>query len=157
VKFCQNLYIWNKLHGLFIQNITLGIAYQLSDDISIGVTPFISYRNQNYRFAVYSRAIPIVDSSYYVASFSNYDDILFINWKLIMKFGLNIRKENWKYGLTVTAPSINLYGDCDVQREMSVNNIRQDGPDEELFNFLARPSTLFAHSHEIALVGCGRH
>ncbi len=115
----------------------LGIAYRLSESVSVGITPFVSYRNQAYRFSVYSRAIPVVDSSYYVASFNNYDDILFVNWKMILKAGLNIRKDHWKFGLTFTAPSINLYGDCDVQREFSVNNLGLGDPESGSFNFLA--------------------
>ncbi|MDZ7742261.1 MAG: hypothetical protein U5Q03_11035 [Bacteroidota bacterium] len=115
----------------------LGIAYRLSEDVSLGLTPFVSYRYQQYRFSVYSRAIPVVDSSYYVASFSNYDDILFVNWKLILKAGLKIQKEHWNFGLTLTAPSINLYGDCDVQREVTIENMRLDSPEEDFFDFLA--------------------
>ncbi len=54
----------------------VGIAYKLNENLSIGISPFVSYRYQQYRFDVYSRAIPVIDSNYYVASFSNYDDIL---------------------------------------------------------------------------------
>mgnify|MGYP006283677113 CR=1 FL=1 len=115
----------------------LGMAYRISESVSVGITPFVSYRYQAYRFSVYSRAIPVVDSSYYVGSFNNYDDILFVNWKMILKAGLNIRKENWSFGLTFTSPSINLYGDCDVQREVSVNNLGLGDPGGSTFNFLA--------------------
>ena len=100
----------------------LGAAYKVSKKVSVGLTAFASYRNQYYQQIGNARTIPISDSNYFMLQIADYDNIKYINWKLLFKLGLAIDLDKWKFGLTITSPSIFIYGDADVQHEISIIN-----------------------------------
>lgn len=100
----------------------LGAAYQLSEYFSVGVTTFVSYRFEKYRFAKYARAIP-EDDIEAVVSTSNYDDLNFNNFNILWKAGLAFEYGRVRVGLAVTTPSVNLYGTAEMQRENSRYNL----------------------------------
>jgi hypothetical protein len=100
----------------------LSAAYKLSDKLSLGITAFASYRNQFFQRSLSTRSIPVQDTAYYLVSISDYDNIRYIHWKGIFKIGLAADLDKWKLGLTITTPSFAVYGDADVQREVSVIN-----------------------------------
>lgn len=103
----------------------LAVAYRLSEVASVGISTFASYRNQFFQQVLNARTIPFQDTSYYLVSIGEYDNIRYINWKLIFKLGLALDFDQWKLGITVTTPSISLYGDADVQREISLINFNR--------------------------------
>lgn len=125
----------------------LGFGYQLSEKVAIGATQFVSYRYQDYSTSTYARAIPVIDSSYFLASSNSYEDLVYFNWRLLWKFGISIKLDKTDLGFTITTPTVNVYGDNEVQREVSFSNVPNFiGEDEEL-DFLAidRRESLKAH------------
>ncbi|HSG67710.1 MAG TPA: hypothetical protein VK994_03320 [Bacteroidales bacterium] len=100
----------------------LGVAYRISDVVSVGLTAFASYRNQFYQQNGNARTVPYTDTNYFLLQISDYDNIKYINWRLLFKIGLALDYEHWKIGFTVTTPSVSIYGDADVQHELSIIN-----------------------------------
>ncbi len=115
----------------------LGVEYRLNDQLSLGATVFVSYRYQEYRQSIYARAIPVQDTSYYLASINSLEDLVFYNWKAFVKIGLAYKVNEWDLGLTITSPSINILGDNDVQREISFSNINDFVEPDVMLDFLA--------------------
>ncbi|MFC2106786.1 OmpP1/FadL family transporter [Bacteroidota bacterium] len=125
----------------------IGIGCKINKNISIGVTQFVAYRYQTYRLGFSAKTIPVVDSSYFVSSISEYNDILYVNWRLIWKIGLALDYGKWKAGFTITTPSVCIYGDADVQREISFYNFEKLGVTIGVEDFLAidRQDYLWMH------------
>lgn len=115
----------------------LGLGYRLSDKISLGITQFVSYRYQDYRKSIYARAIPVVDSDYFLSSINSYEDFVYFNWRILWKLGISISLENLDMGFTITTPTLNIYGDNDVQREISFSNLPNFIGEGIVLDFLA--------------------
>ena len=125
----------------------LGISYRISKVMSVGVTTFASYRNQFYQQVLNARTVPVQDTNYYLVAIGDYDNIRYIHWKLIFKFGLALDFEKWKLGMTITTPSIALYGDADVQREVSITNFDRISNDVDYGDLLAIDRQTFLPMH----------
>jgi hypothetical protein len=125
----------------------LGIGYQVSDKIAIGVTQFVSYRYQDYSTSTYVRTIPVVDSSYFLSSRNSHEDLVYYNWRILWKFGISINTDNIDLGFTITTPTVNIFGDNDVQREVSFSNIPNFVGEGVVLDFLAidRQESLKTH------------
>ncbi len=125
----------------------IGIACKINKNIAIGVTQFVAYRYQTYRLGFSAKTIPVIDSNYFVSSISEYNDVLYVNWRLIWKLGLALDYGKWKAGFTITSPSVCFYGDADVQREISFHNMEKLGVTIRVDDFLAidRQEYLWMH------------
>ncbi|MBU2651059.1 MAG: hypothetical protein KKA81_08995 [Bacteroidetes bacterium] len=135
----------------------IGISRRFSEKLSLGITTFVSYRYQSFRSEVAASAIPVEDSVYYISSISESQEIIYVNWKLFWKLGMSMRFGNWKLGLTFTTPTINLYGDADVQGEVIANNLRVLPGNDFRFDFMAvdRQEYLPMHYKNPASIGFG--
>ncbi len=100
----------------------LGASYNLGKHVSVGVSAFASYRDQFFQQVLNARSVPNIDSIALLQGIGEYDNIKYINWKLIFKIGLALDYEKLRAGITLTTPSLDLYGDADVQREISLVN-----------------------------------
>lgn len=138
----------------------IGIGYRINEKFSVGITTFVSYRYQIYRNYISATGIPVIDSSYYIASLSSNQDVLFVNWKLFWKLGAAWDWGKWKLGLTLTTPSLNIYGDADVQQDFASYNLGAVYGLEENIDFIAtdRQEYLWMHYKSPLSVGLGiRH
>jgi len=116
-KFIGALDYSNQLNE---QWLGLGVGYRLNDHLSIGGTLFISYRAQSYQMTNYIREVYKIDSSTIFGSYNNDRTLKYKTFSGLFKIGLAYETVNWKFGLTVTTPSIQVYGKGDIQREISV-------------------------------------
>lgn len=135
----------------------VGISYRVSEKFSMGITPFVSYRNQSFQQVVNARTIPVVDTNYFLISIGDYDNIRYINWKVLFKIGFALDLGKWKLGLTVTSPSMSIYGDADVQREISLVNFDKINPGISNADLLAidRQESLGMHNKSPLSIGGG--
>jgi len=125
----------------------LGASYRVSDIFSLGLTAFASYRNQFYQQVYNARTVPVQDTNYFLVSLGDYDNIRYIHWKLIIKLGFALDLEKWKIGLSMTMPSIAIYGDADVQREINLTNFNRINPELASGDLLAIDRQTFLPMH----------
>ena len=135
----------------------LGAAYRVSDKVSVGVTAFATYRDQFYQQIVSARTVPYYDTTYFLLSISDYENIKYINWKLLFKLGLAMDFDHWKLGLAITTPSVFIYGDADVQHELNLVNFDRLVSTYYLPDLLAidRQTSLRVHNRSPLSVAAG--
>jgi hypothetical protein len=113
----------------------IGAGYRVSDKLGVGATFFSSYRGQSYQLTNYVREINYVDPNYVFSTQTNDEAVKYSTLMLIAKFGLSYIKGPLKFGLTLTTPSIGLYGRGSNQRENS-NIVVSENPVDMADNFL---------------------
>ncbi|MDX2191622.1 MAG: hypothetical protein SFY32_17350 [Bacteroidota bacterium] len=110
------------------------LSYKINKHISIGTTLFLSYKNVNYRYFRYSRAIAVFPDSV-VSSQTDYQAVSFRTCRFISKTGIAFDFHPLKFGVSFTSQSFgdflpgDLLGGSSVQRELSGVNF-EDFADE---------------------------
>jgi len=117
MKFIGALDYSNQLNE---QWLGLGVGYRINKHFSVGGTLFISYRAQSYQMTNYIRLIYKDDTTDFFGSINNDRTLKFKTFSGLLKFGVAYQTGDWKFGLTVTTPSIQVYGKGDIQREVSI-------------------------------------
>jgi len=116
-KFIGALDYTNQLNE---QWLGLGVGYRINDKLSVGGTLFISYRSQSYQMTNYLRLIYKDDTTNLFGSVNNDRSLKYKTFSGLFKFGAAYQTGRWKFGLTLTTPSIQVYGRGDIQREESL-------------------------------------
>ncbi|TAF64403.1 MAG: hypothetical protein EAZ55_11230 [Cytophagales bacterium] len=101
----------------------LTLSWRPKKNWAIGVTQFFTYRNQNYINLAERTCIPanITQSTYFVATANNNASVLINHFGMVWKLGIAYDSPHWKAGVTVTSPSVTIYGSGKVDREISSN------------------------------------
>ena len=105
----------------------LSWAHQLRSTLSIGATAFLALRNQSQNQATSARAV----NDNLIASADQLNYIDFWNFRTLLKLGIAADFTPLKWGLTITSPSLNLFGQGTVAAEQSSNNSYD--PEQEQF------------------------
>lgn len=116
-KFMGALDFNNQLNE---QWLGLGVGYRLSDHWSVGGTLFISYRAQSYQMTNYIREVYGMGDTATFGTINNDRALKYKTFSGLFKLGVAYQTGRWKFGLTVTTPSIQFYGSGDIQREISI-------------------------------------
>lgn len=101
----------------------IGVAYRISDKFSLGVTTFINYLHLDDRNYVSLSADAKFDSVPYSTSFTELTSHNIDNFSLLWKVGAALNLGAFKMGLTVTTPSINLFGWGRMNRSIEAYNV----------------------------------
>jgi hypothetical protein len=117
----------------------VGAGYSVSDKLGAGATLFVAYRGQTYQLTNYVREVNYIDPYYVFGSETNDEAIKYTSVGILAKFGLSYMSGKWKFGITVTTPSIGLYGSGSIQRENS-NLIVSENPADMKDNFMIMDS-----------------
>jgi hypothetical protein len=92
-------------------------ATLLGERWGIGVSPYVTIRSQQFgQQSIFER----VDSAGQAAISLRGRDIRFNNWRLLAKLGVSARYEPWRFGLTITTPSLNVWGSGSAARDSTV-------------------------------------
>ena len=102
---------YDYVNQLDEQWLGIGAGYSLSDKLGIGATIFGTYRGQSYQLTNYVREVNYMDPNYVFGTETNDEAVKYTSIRLLAKFGLSYNSENWKYGLTLTTPSVGFYGE----------------------------------------------
>ena len=95
-------------------------SFKFSENLSFGFTPFGSYRSQRYLYNLYSMLSSSPVSTTNALAYQRYYDALRLNViSLFIKAGVHYRNRNWRYGITFTTPSIRIWGDARIDRNIS--------------------------------------
>jgi hypothetical protein len=127
--------VFDYINQLNEQWFGMGIGYPLSDKLGLGATFLSSYRGQSYQLTNYVQEVDYANPDHIFRTQTNDEAIKYNTFRLLMKFGLSYRSNPWKFGVTVTTPSIGMYGKGDIQRQNSVIAISEN-PADMAGNFL---------------------
>jgi hypothetical protein len=107
----------------------IGTGYRISEKLGAGATVFASYRGQTYQLTNYVQEVePIEDRNVFRTQTID-EAVKYSTFRLLAKFGLSYNTENIKMGITLTTPSLGLYGSGNVQRENSVITVSEVASD----------------------------
>ena len=82
-----------------------------SKSIGFGVTMYVPYRSQRVLKETLVQEYDEIDKT---KDFVGVTDIDYYNLRLLWKAGISAEYKNWMFGLSLTTPSINLFGSGDV-------------------------------------------
>lgn len=127
--------VFDYVNQLNEQWFGMGIGYPLSDKLGFGATFLSSYRGQSYQLTNYVQEVDYANPDPVFRTETNDEAIKYSTFKLLVKFGLAYNIHPWKFGITLTTPSVKLYGKGSVQRQNSVIAV-SDNPIDMADNFL---------------------
>ena len=99
-----------------------GITYstKLSETIGIGITGYISYRSHK---ATSLSILQALQSNGEIASYSNINNYRFNNCRTLLKAGVGLNLNPLTIGLTVTSPSLNIFGSGSAGTHLFISGI----------------------------------
>ena len=99
-----------------------GITYstKLSETIGIGITGYISYRSHK---ATSLTILQALQSNGEIASYSNINNYRFNNCRTLLKAGVGLNLDPLTIGLTVTSPSLNIFGSGSAGTHLFISGI----------------------------------
>jgi hypothetical protein len=122
-----------------------GGSWNLNPRLYIGASMFISLRSLEYRFMLDIEAFPLdsvfVDDEYipfFSANYSEMDYLRFNDYRLIWKFGVLFKRDNYSMGFNLTTPSVGgIYSDSKkVSRKRKQANISDPETGDPLTDFV---------------------
>lgn len=106
-------------------------SYKINNHFSIGFTAFGAYRSQSMEYSYSSKVILPTLSTYsiYITPLVAYSDIQSVEMSTLRgigKLGLALSYSNIDFGLTITTPSLPIFGNAIIQRDELYSNINVD-------------------------------
>ncbi len=127
--------VFDYINQLNEQWFGMGIGYPLTDKLGFGATFLSSYRGQTYQLTNYVQEVDYSSPDHVFSTKTNDEAIKYNTFRLLMKFGMVYRSAPWKFGVTLTTPSVGMYGKGDVQRQNSFIAVSEN-PADMVNNFL---------------------
>ena len=119
----------------------LSWAHKVSQPLSIGASIFFALRNQSQSKTITARAINPADRQdnpiTTIASADRLNYVDFWNIRTLLKLGIATECAPFKWGLTITTPSLNLFGQGTVAAEQSFNNVYDPVQDRFVGNLIS--------------------
>jgi hypothetical protein len=99
---------------------------KISDKIGFGVSPFFAVRNQRGRAQALTQALGEQGQGGIAISSRDFE---YQHWRFLMKAGISTDWERWKLGMTVTTPSLGLFGwgSSGIDRSAVGQDVDQNG------------------------------
>lgn len=116
----------------------LSWAHKVRKPLSIGASLFFALRNQSQSKTITARAVNPAEtqadkqgsSITTIATADRVNFVDFWNVRTFLKLGVAAEFEPFKWGLTITTPSLNLFGQGTVAAEQSANNLYDEETDK---------------------------
>ncbi len=110
-----------------------GASYELSSNFFLGLSSFIAIDVSNYSFQQNAIAFQESDSVHvgsiseprYISTNLSLEELKYWHMSLIFKVGFQYKSTNQQFsaGLNITIPSIGIYGQADIRKELGRSNI----------------------------------
>jgi hypothetical protein len=131
-----------------------GICYsrKVGNGWGLGATAYLSYRNQRYLYS--QSALTAWNDSLgvsRVASFRYYDAVRVNTIRSFVKLGLSYRRNGWRFGLTYTSPTLSIWGESRVQRELAYFGLSNYQADATYSDQQKRVPTVVRQPHSMGL------
>ena len=92
-------------------------ARDLSQRVGFGITQYLAIRTERARYTAIGQ---LLDSTGAAAMVMRSRDFSYTNWRLLWKAGLTVAKDRWSAGLTLTTPSLSLFGSGTAGRTATI-------------------------------------
>ena len=113
----------------------IATGFKVTDNFSVGLSQFVSYLHNDSRIEINRRADAVVDSTGFSIERLLEENSVIDHRALLYKLGFLYRKNGHRFGLTVTTPSIQLFGRAKVSRtDLGFNMNRILEAPTEIFN-----------------------
>ncbi|MDX2359321.1 MAG: hypothetical protein QNK23_00850 [Crocinitomicaceae bacterium] len=116
------VYSYNLHHQLMEYWAGIGISYQVSEGFSIGLSHFGIYRDVKYSTAFGINVLPQDISALEIYELSSSQSFNYYNVKGVFKPSIALSVENFKFGISYTTPSFNMFGGGQAFREIKAIN-----------------------------------
>ena len=97
--------------------VGLSYARNASEHVGLGITQFVAIRSERARYATVAQ---LLDSAGQATIALRSRDFNYSHWRLLWKVGLSIRGSTWSAGVTVTTPSLALFGSGTAGRTSTI-------------------------------------
>jgi hypothetical protein len=112
----------------------LALGYRFNDNLSIGLSNFISVRGHTYQQAILTRMY-LNDDNNTLVSITDLRRMQYSQISYIPKLGINWVKNKWSWGATLTLPNLRVMSNASVTGDLTGNNV--DLFDRGRINFTA--------------------
>ena len=112
----------------------LTVSRRLSDSVGLGLTWYGAYRGQRTRKEVNAQGIAADGRSLAVSGVTDFD---YWHFRMLGKLGLAWQSREWKLGLSITTPSLALFGSGDAAYTVSLAGTDANGDGRPDAPFLA--------------------
>ena len=116
------VYTYNLQHQLMEYWAGIALSYQLSDGFAIGLSHYGIYRDVKYSNSQGISILPVDYSGNEVYQYSNVQSFNYYNVKGLFKPSIALDVGNFKFGITFTTPTFNMFGKGQAYREISYIN-----------------------------------
>jgi hypothetical protein len=106
-------------------------SYKANEHLGIGMTLFGTYRGETSSIRNDSREVSGPDSSSVLVVTTRTDNMKYNVFRALLKFGVAYELKRWRFGISVTTPSLGFYGKANVRREESYSTSSAMTPDEK--------------------------
>ena len=100
----------------------VGIGHKLNENWSVGMSNLITVRSHDYQ-RNYSAYIFKNDAERTLIGGNISQNATYYNFRYAAKFGVIYQKGNWKTGLNITTPSLNILGQGTLASNIAVQNV----------------------------------
>ena len=114
-------------------------AYPVSQRVGIGLTTYGAVRSQRTRNQAVFYAMP---SGSVASNLTIYDEVNYYNVRLFWKAGVSLNFLPLRFGLTITTPSINLFGDGALNQQFSAINLPDAEGNPRMFTYAFEKSNV---------------
>jgi hypothetical protein len=97
----------------------LCLSYRLLKNLGIGITNFGTYRGETSSITNNSREVLLEGTNASMSQSNSTQTMKYVTVGTLFKVGIDWELKHWRFGLTVTTPSILLYGNGSTRREDS--------------------------------------
>jgi hypothetical protein len=97
--------------------VGLTLARLLNAHVSLGITPFVAVRSERARYATVVQALNTSGAAALAMQSRDFD---YLNWRLLAKMGLAVQFPKGSLGMTVTTPSLRLFGTGSAGRTSTI-------------------------------------
>ena len=147
---------FDYINQLIEQWFGAGVGYRISEKLGAGATVFASYRGQTYQLTNYIQELEPLEDRNVFRTQTDDEAVKYSSFRLLAKFGLSYSSENIKMGITLTTPSVGLYGSGNVQRENSVITVSENASDmTDNFLITDRKTGVTAHYRHPLSIAAG--
>ncbi len=103
--------------------VAIGLGHKLNENWSVGLSNLFTSRSLDYQRSL-STYIFLNDTENSLIGGNILQNADYFNIRYVAKFGVVYQKNDWDLGLTITTPSLNLFGNGTVASNIAVRNLK---------------------------------
>jgi hypothetical protein len=105
-----------------------GFGYKISDKLSAGLSALINYKDDQYYNLITADAFSVADAvnpEQYLSDSRYHLKYNMFDVRLVTKLGLRYKSDSWSFGTNVSIPSIKIFGNGTVVKQIEYSNIHK--------------------------------